>query len=76
VSNLITTAGADLFEAYKTLKDYKIFPMAGGTMDQTSKFLHCVKWVDLINLKMTNIIDQEKSAKADLISKFNKNMGA
>ena len=73
---MITTDGVDLFEAYKTLKDYNIWPMEGGTMNQTSKFLHCVKWVDLINLKMTNIVEKEKKAKSDLISKFNKSRGA
>lgn len=75
-SKLITTAGADLFEAYKDLKTYNTWPVAGGTLNQTSKFLHCVKWVDLINLKMGNIIEDENKARAEIIKKFNKNLRA
>ena len=58
-----------LWNAYKLLKEYNVFPASGGWLDQTSKFIHCVKWCDIVNLKMANSSGKEKDQKAELLKK-------
>ena len=72
VKSLLTEIDNDLlplWSAYKILKEYSVFPCAGGWLDQTSKFIHCVKWCDIVNLKMANSAGKESNDKAELLKK-------
>lgn len=70
IDDHITNHGMDLWNAYKWLKDYSMFPGPGGWLNQTSKFIHCVKWVDLINLKYEKYHKRGKEQKASFMKRF------
>lgn len=66
----VTDEGFDLFEGYKYLQDYQIFPVSGGWTEQSSRFLHCVKWCDQVNLKYKQAKEDDKQANIELINKM------
>lgn len=70
VEEYINKEGFDLFESYKFLKEYKIFPEAGGALDQKARLLHCIQWVDLVKLKGGEFVEKKRKATADLHKKF------
>lgn len=41
--------GRDLFEAYRLLKEYGAFPVAGGQGKQGAKFLEAVRLCDMVH---------------------------
>jgi len=54
------------------LKDYNHLPVEGGMMDQSIRFLRCVEWCDLINLKMKNEATKQEKITQGFAKKFNK----
>ena len=62
-----------MFEAYKFLKEYQIFPVSGGLLKQASKFLACIKLCDLINFKYTEAKAEQEKAVAALKRKQSQN---
>jgi len=66
VMDTVTQDGAAFFKQYQYLKNYSIFPRAGGLMDQDAKFIRCVDYCDLINLRLEKI----KEAKSNEIKKM------
>lgn len=46
---VITNAGIGLFKAYKFLKNYSTWPVDGGVIKQTSKFIKAIEYMDGIN---------------------------
>lgn len=45
----LTSDGRDLFHAYRMLKDYGVFPVPGGWLQQTHKFLRAVSICDQVH---------------------------
>lgn len=75
IQDTLTGDARVLFEAYAFLKDYNIWPDAGGMKNQNSKFLHCVKYCDMVNLKLKDWVDktvgQENKRRAEMVRDFN-----
>lgn len=76
MESLITKSGQTLFELYKFLKNYKKWPIENGLIKQSSKFLHCLKWCDLVNLKQAELAQKEKEEKAGFAQNFSKMMSS
>jgi len=75
IAQITTNDGIDLFEAYCFLKEFKIFPAPGGLIEQSSRFLRCIKWIDMINLTMKDAVQKKQKATAQLARKLNKALG-
>ena len=76
LADSITKAGYSLFEQFKFLKSYNIWPVDGGLIRQSCKFIACIKWCDLVNLKLEEQAKKDKDAKAGFADKFQKMLGS
>lgn len=76
IKDYISDDAIDLWNAYKWLKEYHSFPILGGWTEQSSKFIRCVKLIDLVNLRYTHYLEADKKVKADFAGKFNNMMGS
>jgi len=68
----VTNAGIELFKAYSMLKNYNVWPVDGGLVEQSAKFLKCVEWCDLVNSRHEDIekaIHERQKKQADLSAK-------
>lgn len=70
VNDMIGADGTDLFKQYRFLKEYGVFPKAGGLNDQDAIFIRCVEYCDLINFRLEKL----KKAKSDEIKKMARTM--
>lgn len=66
----VTRAGNLLFEAYKFLKTYSVWPVEGGILKQSSKFIRCIRWCDFVNYTSKDQTDKENKARAELKNKL------
>jgi len=70
ITEYLTDDGLDLFDSYKFLKKYNIFPNDGGAFHQDSRFLHCIKWCDMISFKMSEVKTKKEKATDDILAKI------
>jgi len=59
-----------MFRAYTFLKNYKIFPAAGGLLKQGARFICSVEYMDLIFSKYEEI----EQAEAEIKSRMDQNL--
>ena len=55
--------GLNLFRYYKWLKNLNTFPIPGGVLSQSAKFIHAVEWCDLVSSKYSNAIQANEETK-------------
>lgn len=63
--NVLNQKGKGLFQSYIYLKEYKIWPVAGGLSNQSKLFLNAVELMDSITQKYQewDAIDRQIKAK-------------
>ena len=60
--------GLNLFHSYKWLKNHNTFPIRGGVLNQSAKFIHAVEWCDLVSSKYHKAEQQNENEKRRLIA--------
>lgn len=73
---IVTEKGFSLFKAYKWCKNYNIFPISGGLINQSAKFVRAVEICDIIAVKYEKIKNGYKEMQAKQAEQFQRMLGS
>ena len=69
---MVTEEGADLFDAYRWLKNYGHLPVPGGIMQQSAAFVDAVAWCDAVNAAFIEYRDRRNADVSKMQSNLQK----
>lgn len=64
--------GYELYEAYKMLRNYQIWPINAGLKNQDCVFIDAIEHIDFINGRYLSIVEEENRAVDAFAARFKK----